>query len=237
LNQEIFILYLTAVSIGFFHTLLGPDHYLPFVAMAKAGKWSPLKTGLVTAICGLGHVLSSVIIGFFGIGLGLGIEKITGYENWRGDGAAWLLIAFGFFYMVYGIKRAIRNKPHSHLHVHEDGTFHRHEHSHDAGHAHVHEKKYLSRWIPWSLFVIFVFGPCEPLIPVLMYPAAGKNLLAVWGVAFVFSATTILTMLSIVFLSVYGIRLHAFSRLNRFSHACAGFVILCCGLAIELLGL
>lgn len=36
MTQELGILLITAVSIGFFHTLLGPDHYVPFIAMAKA---------------------------------------------------------------------------------------------------------------------------------------------------------------------------------------------------------
>jgi len=29
--------------------------------------------------------------------------------------------------------------------------------------------------IHWALFLIFVFGPCEPLIPLIMYPAAKLN--------------------------------------------------------------
>jgi len=30
----------TAAGVGVIHTLLGPDHYLPFAAMARAGDWS-----------------------------------------------------------------------------------------------------------------------------------------------------------------------------------------------------
>ena len=33
----------TAAFIGFFHTLPAPDHYLPFVVMGKARKWSIAK--------------------------------------------------------------------------------------------------------------------------------------------------------------------------------------------------
>lgn len=40
------VLALTAAPIGFFHTLLGPDHYLPFLVMAKARKWWIIKTRL-----------------------------------------------------------------------------------------------------------------------------------------------------------------------------------------------
>ena len=44
MNQESTLLLWTAASIGFVHTLLGPDHYLPFVAMSRAGGWSARKT-------------------------------------------------------------------------------------------------------------------------------------------------------------------------------------------------
>ena len=40
MSPETTVLALTAAAIAFVHTLLGPDHYLPFVAMAKARGWS-----------------------------------------------------------------------------------------------------------------------------------------------------------------------------------------------------
>ena len=63
MNPELKILLITALSLGFIHTVLGPDHYLPFVAMAGARKWPKLKTFFVTFLCGLGHIFSSVAIG------------------------------------------------------------------------------------------------------------------------------------------------------------------------------
>ncbi len=36
MSHEIVVLGIAAASIGFFHTLLGPDHYLPFIVMARA---------------------------------------------------------------------------------------------------------------------------------------------------------------------------------------------------------
>ena len=40
MSIDLGLLILTAVSIGFVHTLVGPDHYLPFVAMSAARNWS-----------------------------------------------------------------------------------------------------------------------------------------------------------------------------------------------------
>ena len=39
----------SAASIGFIHTILGPDHYLPLVAMAKTNGWSGPKTASYVA--------------------------------------------------------------------------------------------------------------------------------------------------------------------------------------------
>ena len=86
---DILVLAGTAATIGLLYTLFGPDHYLPFIMMAKAGKWSLKKTSLVTFLCGLGHVMSSVVLGGIGIIFGLALSGLEGFEGVRGDLAAW----------------------------------------------------------------------------------------------------------------------------------------------------
>ena len=49
---DLAVLGFTAASIGVVHTLLGPDHYLPFVALARTRRWSTARTAAVTAACG-----------------------------------------------------------------------------------------------------------------------------------------------------------------------------------------
>lgn len=234
----------TAATLGFVHTALGPDHYLPFVVLSRARGWSAARTALVTTLCGLGHVLSSVVLGLVGITLGVALFKLEAFESFRGDIAAWLLIIFGFTYFVWGLWRALRNRPHVHEHAHDGGVEHSHVHSHGGGHAHVHEAERRSM-TPWVLFLIFVFGPCEPLIPLVMFPAAKGNMLHVVIVAAVFLVATVGTMLTIVMGVRYGLvtaarsdRLTAaFGRMGRFSHAAAGLVVMACGGAITFLGL
>ena len=86
---------------------------------------------------------------------------------------------------------------------------------------------------PWVLFTIFLFGPCEPLIPMLMYPAAKGNMGGVILVTTVFGAVTITTMMAIVALAYVGIGALRFNPLQRYAHALAGFVVLACGAAIK----
>jgi len=73
----------TAVIIGVTHTAAGPDHYLPFVAMARIGRWSTSKLVFVTLLCGVGHVLSSAVIGLVGIAFGIGLDLLDRIESAR----------------------------------------------------------------------------------------------------------------------------------------------------------
>jgi sulfite exporter TauE/SafE len=219
-----------AVLLGVCHTLLGPDHYLPFVAMSRVGNWSRRKTVWITLLCGIAHVLGSVVLGCVGIALGIAVLKLEPIEEIRGDLAGWLLLTFGLLYFVWGLARALRNRPH--VHVHADGTVHAHpesEHSHELG-----QQPARGPMTPWVLFTIFLFGPCEPLIPVLMYPAARGSAWSVALVSGLFGLATLGTMLSVVLVMCRGADLLPLGRLERYSHALAGLVVLSCGLAIKL---
>jgi len=235
--QELIVITITAASIGLFHTLLGPDHYLPFIVMARARKWSLLKTTCITVLCGVGHVLSSIILGIIGIALGISINKLGTIESFRGGIAAWLLIAFGVGYLIWGLFRARRNRPHVHWHAHEDMSSQIHKHTHSKVDLHVHKGEGVKNLTPWILFTIFVFGPCEMLIPLLMYPAAKSNIFGLVLAVGVFGLVTIMTMLGIVILLSFGANLLPMGRLERYTHAIAGATICLCGIAIQFLGL
>lgn len=237
MSSELLILLSAAASIGFFHTLLGPDHYLPFIVMNRAGKWSLRKTLSITALCGIGHVVSSILLGVIGIAMGIALSEVEAVESFRGGIAAWALIAFGLVYFVWGIRRALRNKPHKHLHVHGNGHNHVHTHTHTEEHVHIHEERSAGNFSPWILLTIFVLGPCEPLIPLLMYPAAKSSLTGLVLVTGVFSIVTIATMLSIVIVSTLGINFVPVKSLERYTHAFAGAAICLSGIAIQFLGL
>lgn len=229
MTNEGLVLAGTAATIGFIHTLLGPDHYLPFILLARAGKWSKLKSSVITMLCGVGHVLSSVVLGLIGIAFGVAVFKLEAIESTRGDFAAWMLIIFGLTYFAWGISRVVRGQVHSH--------------STDGSHPHVHfGKKTVDLDNPRNLtsgvlFAFFILGPCEPLIPILMYPAARNSFADMFFVTLVFGAVTIGTMLSIVLLSFWGLSRVQLGPVEKYSHALAGFALFVCGVAIKFLGL
>jgi len=237
MTQELLLLLITTASIAFFHTITGPDHYLPFIVIAKAKKWSLTRTVWFTALCGVGHVGSSVILGFIGIALGIAVGKLELWEDIRGSIITYLFTAFGLVYFVWGIIKANRNKTHKHIHFHKVGNTHQHEHTHTEEHLHLHEKEEKIHLTPWILFTIFIFGPCEPLIPIVMYPAAKNNYGALVLVTIIFSVITIFTMVTLVLIATFGIKLLPMKALEKYSHAIAGATILLCGLGMLFFGL
>lgn len=222
---QLTVLLLGTAGVAVLHTLAGPDHYLPFIVMGKARRWSVARTTFWTVLCGLGHVGSSVGLALLGVMLGYGLERVQFIEGFRGNLAAWAMIAFGLVYLVWGLKRAARPRPHGH--------------GHDAGpdHGHGHGEAEGFRLTPWILFTIFIFGPCETMIPLVMYPAARGSWADVWTVVVGFSVLTVGTMLAVVLLALQGIRLLPELRLSRYSHALAGGTVLLAGCAIQFLGL
>ncbi len=232
ISNEIIFLALTAASVGFIHTLASPPHYLPFIVIGKAREWNIKKILFITFLCGLAHVLSSVILGLIGIATGIIIHEIEFFEGFRGTLTGWAFIIFGLCYMIWGIWKLYTKKPHSHPHFHSDGTKHSHKHNHDNIHKHIHK----DTLTPWILFVIFVLGPCEHLILFLMYPAVQYSISGMVLIATVFAVTTIGTMITVVYLSSLGISFIKFDKVGKYMHVIAGAIILLSGLAITVLG-
>jgi hypothetical protein len=201
----------TAALLGVVHTVLGPDHYLPFAFLARAGRWSRAKTMIITLVCGVGHVAGSVVVASVGILLGLAISSLEVLGSFRGDAAAWLLVGVGLAYLVWGLRRA-------RTHAHADPG---------AG----------LRLAPWALFIVFVLGPCEVLIPLVMYAAVEHGLTGALLAITSFGLATLAAMLVTVWVCLQGLARLPLGNLERYAHAMAGGGLVLCGFAILFLGL
>jgi nickel/cobalt exporter len=233
--DEMVVLLISAATLGIIHTLLGPDHYLPFIVLSKARKWTRTRTLWITFISGVGHVGGSVILGLIGIAMGISLSRLEALEASRGNLVGWMLIAFGILYSAYGVFQYLRRGKHMHLPAFMRPKSIRHRDLHldeeqldqeDAG-----------RLTPWIIFLIFVFGPCEVLIPMLIYPAAEHSTVGIFLVALVFGIATVGTMLLVVSLGYKGISLMRFRGREYQIHLLAGMVILFSGLGMQFLGL
>jgi nickel/cobalt exporter len=127
-------LIISTISIAVIHAF-APDHWLPFVMIGKAQKWSRVKHIWVTSIAGLAHVGSSVVLGGIGIALGIATIELQGIEAIRGDIGVLLLIGFGIAYAIWGLKHARNHHHHS---------------------FQVDKKKAVTLW---TLYAVFVLGP------------------------------------------------------------------------------
>lgn len=224
------VLTLNAAAVAFIHTAVGPDHYIPFIVMAKARQWSVAKTAAITFACGVGHVGSSVVLGLIGFALGASLKRLQWIESFRGEVAAWALIVFGLLYAGWGMWRLSRTTSDGHSHSHLIRM-------HASDHIHDPKTGETINLTPWILFAIFVFGPCEPLIPLFIYPAATTGWHGAWVVTAAFSAVTIASMLTIVLVARCGLDWVPTARLVRYNHVLAGTTIAFTGVVIEVLGL
>jgi ABC-type nickel/cobalt efflux system permease component RcnA len=228
----------TATSIAVLHTLIGVDHTLPFIALGRARNWSLSRVLMVTAACGVGHVLSSVVLGILALAFGRALFELKWLEAQRGSLASVLLIAFGAFFAVRALVRSLRGKTHSHSHVHADGVVHEHPHHHaHAAHVHPHAAPDARSTTVWTLFIIFVLGPCEPLVPLMLAPATLAHTSWVVLVVVVFSAATIAVMLAVVSLGYLGLARISQPFIERHAELFAGLAIAACGVAIRTLGI
>jgi len=219
-----------SIVIALIHTLIGVDHYVPFIALSKSNNWSMRKSIFIVVVCGIGHVMGSVLLGFAGVGLFTAVDYLVNIEEIRGTVAAYTLIAFGIIYTVYGVRCAVKNKTHTHTGINGETIVHAHSHN-DEGHAHAKN----TGNIFWGLFIFFVLGPCEPLIPFIMYPAATMNIFTLVLVTVSFSIVTISVMVLMTILGIKGIELLKIKKIERYAHALAGCAILVCGLSVLLL--
>ena len=220
-----------AISIGAVHTC-APDHWMPFAALARANRWSPRRTASITALCGLGHVTVSVLLGVLALVFGREIFEAFGerLENLAGL----LLIGFGVAYAAWGIRNAIADRVHRHAHAHGHHHHHLKFASHDAMPA-DHEPSAINRVTPIGLFLLFSADPCVAVIP-LMFASAPLGWTTTLAVVTAYEIATIATMVLLV------LPAHAAAAAlrplwtDRYGDAVAGGVVAAVGVMVIALG-
>ncbi len=206
-------IWLAALLTAVFHTIMGPDHYLPFVAIAKSRGYSLKKTLFWTCVCGVGHIVSALLIALIFIYFShwLSKENFVWIEDNRGNIAAYALIGLGAAYLLRALK-------------------HRRQHRNCAEQVSGNQQNNHNITV-WIMFIIFVFGPCEALLPILTASSV-LGVSAVVSSTVIFSVATIATMILAVTLGMFGINALRFKRLENYAHEIAGGTIMACGLAI-----
>jgi nickel/cobalt transporter (NicO) family protein len=110
-------------AVGALHTIV-PDHWVPITLIARQRGWSKAETARASFQAGVGHVLSTLVIGtvvwLAGVAVASRFGKIV-------DSAASVaLVAFGAWIAISAWREFSRGARHAHSHGHS--------HAHDFGH-------------------------------------------------------------------------------------------------------
>ena len=189
----------TAGATAALHSLI-PDHWLPFVLVARARRWPIRLTAAVSGFSALLHTSLSVALGLAAVRLGQEATRALGETLERTSGV--LLILFGLLYAAWAWRKG--------GHFHPGGAiFHRreegpacdgHEGDSDPAHLHYHADRELieGRAGRGALFLALVVGlnPCVLVLPILL-GAAARGARAVVAVSVAYSATTIAMMVGL----------------------------------------
>jgi nickel/cobalt transporter (NicO) family protein len=119
MNSEALFLVAAVAGVGVLHTIV-PDHWVPITLIARQRGWPRSETAAVAFKAGIGHVLSTLVLGL--IVWIAGVAFATRFGHLVDTAASIALVGFGGWIAISAL-REIRGGG-------------RHEHSHGHGHSH-----------------------------------------------------------------------------------------------------
>ena len=201
------LLVAAAIGVGSVHTV-APDHWMPFAVLARAERWSAKRTALVTALCGLGHVTTSVALGLLAVVSGRELFEVFGRR--LESVAGLLLVGFGVAYAIWGLHRRMHERAHTHAHAHGVAQ---------------------TPLTAWSLFLVFSADPCVAVIP-LMFGATALGWTSTLAVVTAYELATIGTMVVLVLPARAAMHTIRGAWADEWGDALAGGVVACVGMAV-----
>ncbi|MDB5421810.1 MAG: hypothetical protein JWR59_1757 [Brevundimonas sp.] len=197
---------------AFLHAAL-PTHWLPFVLVGRAQKWTLAKTLAAVATAGLAHIASTAILGGLLVAAGLALDQwIAGIMPHL---SALLLFGFGSFYLI----RATVRRP---APVTASGPV-----------MELAEPTVSHAAAFWGLVAMLAVSPGEVLLPIYMSSAQeGPTALALLTVAF--AVGTIVGMGVFTVLARAGASILRLERWARYEGAILGLALLGLGLLVVL---
>ena len=233
----VYLLLTTAAGTALLHTLI-PDHWLPFVLIGRARKWSAGTTAFVSGFSALIHALLSVALGLVALGIGLTAGEMVG-ETLERAGAV-LLILFGLAYAGWAWRKGGHFHPGGRLlHSREggQGCAGGEGHGH-PDHLHYHADEGLIRgrpgWSAMGLALIVGLNPCVLILPVML-ASANRGSTVFWLVVGAYILPTVLLMVGLSVLGVVGGRRIPVPGAARYMEAASGLLIAVLGVAFWLL--
>ncbi len=192
------------------HALI-PSHWLPLLAISKAEKWNERETIYVTAITGIAHTSSTVIIGII-VGL-IGYKLSESYHYITHFIAPIILISLGVVYLFLEYRHNKIKSEHHHHHINVDGII----------------KKNSKRSIILSLSAAMFFSPCLE-IEVYYFTASKLGWIGIGIVSVVYFFVTIIGMVLLVYLASKGVTKLKWHFLEHHDKLISGLILIIVGL-------
>lgn len=193
---------------AFLHAAL-PTHWLPFVLVGRAQRWSLMRVMTVAVTAGLAHIASTALVGSLIVAAGLALNAWIG--GLLPHLSAALLFIFGAFYLA----RASLQKP-----VTATGP-----------EAEVPEPAVSDRAAFWGLVLMMAVTPGEVLLPIYL-SSATEGVTALGLLTLSFAAGTVLGMTLLSALASAGYSILRLERWARYEGAILGISLIVIGLLV-----
>jgi len=186
-----------------------PNHWIPLIAIGKTERWTERETLLATVMTGFAHTLSTVIVGII-VGF-IGYKLSSSHELISRVVAPAILIIIGLIYLWIDIKNS-----------------HHHEHKHFSLNEDNIKRK--SRWaIIISLSIAMFLTPCAE-IEAYYFQAGTIGWIGIFIVSAVYTMTTIVIMLLLVYLGMKGFKRFDSHYLEHHEKQVTGVILILLGL-------
>ncbi len=195
---------------AFLHAAL-PTHWLPFVLVGRAQRWSMTRTLLAVVVAGLAHILTTAVLGGLIVAAGLALDQwIKGVLPHL---SAVLLFLFGGFYLT----RATLRRPVA-----------------ASGPALTEAEPAVSDRAAFvGLVAMLAISPGEVLLPIYL-SASSEGVAALGLLSLVFAAGTILGMAVFTGLARAGASILRLERWARYEGAVLGLALIALGAMVAL---
>jgi nickel/cobalt transporter (NicO) family protein len=195
-----------ALALSVVHAAI-PNHWIPLVAISRSEKWSVGQTRRITALAGLAHTASTVLIGIL-VGL-LGHKLFIHYASITEIAGRFILIALGIVYILLDL----RGRHHHHHSDNPEST----------------SKGLSNTAIITSLAASMFFSPCLE-IEAYYFTAGTHGWTGIMAVSLVYIVVTVLGMLILVELGIKGAARLRSRFLEHHEKLIAGIVLILMGL-------
>lgn len=187
-----------------------PNHWMPLIAIGKTEKWNVRDTLSVTAITGIAHTLSTIIIGII-VGI-LGYKLSSTYQFVTKIAAPSILITLGLIYIILDRRQ---NQHHHHHHINTDEL--------------IHKKAKGKTAIITTLAIGMFFSPCIE-IEAYYLTASSIGWLGIITVSVIYFFITIIGMLLLVYFGTKGLEKLNFHFMDHHEKLVSGVTLLILGI-------